>query len=242
VSRVRRRLAQTLVAIGAGLICTILVSWGSVFVQGFARPSTTLVVSIPHNLPDGLVRVGESRGRVAVLFLSSPFATESRIGPPERWLAPEEAAIPKWCRRRVLHLDPDVPDMLFSEARGWPCVAFSCEQGWGQPDFKLRGGIVVDSTWTRRHERVGLPVQVVIPLTPIWPNLLLDSAFFGALTYLGVFAPREYRRVRRRRRGRCPRCDYDLKHDLAAGCPECGWRRVPAEKVKLRKDSPVPSS
>jgi len=27
------------------------------------------------------------------------------------------------------------------------------------------------------------------------------------------------------RRGCCMRCGYDLRFDLANGCPECGWRR-----------------
>lgn len=35
-------------------------------------------------------------------------------------------------------------------------------------------------------------------------------------------------RIRRRRmaRGMCPECDYELRGNLDAGCPECGWRRT----------------
>lgn len=29
-------------------------------------------------------------------------------------------------------------------------------------------------------------------------------------------------------KGRCPKCDYDLRGDLSCGCLECGWRRESA--------------
>jgi hypothetical protein len=29
--------------------------------------------------------------------------------------------------------------------------------------------------------------------------------------------------------GRCPQCDYDLRDDVEAGCPECGWKRSEAK-------------
>jgi len=28
----------------------------------------------------------------------------------------------------------------------------------------------------------------------------------------------------------CPKCKYDLRGDLASGCPECGWNRRDATK------------
>lgn len=28
------------------------------------------------------------------------------------------------------------------------------------------------------------------------------------------------------RRGRCPKCKYELRGDYAHGCPECGWNRT----------------
>ncbi len=47
---------------------------------------------------------------------------------------------------------------------------------------------------------------------------------------LGVFGlplvgPALFVSLRRRRRGRCPACGYDLRSDLTRGCTECGWRR-----------------
>ena len=37
-----------------------------------------------------------------------------------------------------------------------------------------------------------------------------------------------WKRWRRRRRGACLQCGYDLRGELDAGCPECGWRREAA--------------
>jgi len=33
------------------------------------------------------------------------------------------------------------------------------------------------------------------------------------------------KRFIRARRGRCPRCGYELRGNMNAGCPECGWNR-----------------
>jgi hypothetical protein len=46
-------------------------------------------------------------------------------------------------------------------------------------------------------------------------------------TVLGTF---NAKRRKRRARGLCTECGYDLRGDYAGGCPECGWRRAPAER------------
>ena len=33
---------------------------------------------------------------------------------------------------------------------------------------------------------------------------------------------------------RCPSCGYNLRGDLSAGCPECGWRREGADEPRLQ--------
>ncbi|GJM18556.1 MAG: hypothetical protein DHS20C14_07690 [Phycisphaeraceae bacterium] len=56
----------------------------------------------------------------------------------------------------------------------------------------------------------------------------VESLLFSILTW-GSMTGFAYTRARLRiRRGRCPRCAYDLAGDLSPGCPECGWNRVPA--------------
>ncbi len=37
---------------------------------------------------------------------------------------------------------------------------------------------------------------------------------------------------RSRKRQRCPECAYDLRGTRDAGCPECGWRRLPARPAQ----------
>ena len=50
---------------------------------------------------------------------------------------------------------------------------------------------------------------------PLWIQLLLvGAATFLAFRYDWRFAP-----------GHCQACDYDLRGDFSAGCPECGWQR-----------------
>jgi hypothetical protein len=54
----------------------------------------------------------------------------------------------------------------------------------------------------------------------------------GALVAVAVcpvlaWGARRVREWRRRRRGACPACGYDLRHSPGK-CPECGWRREPA--------------
>jgi hypothetical protein len=65
---------------------------------------------------------------------------------------------------------------------------------------------------------------------PIWPGLAIDAAAYGLLMwvlYTCTFGLRRFlRESLRLRRGCCMRCGYDLRFDLASGCPECGWRRV----------------
>jgi len=68
--------------------------------------------------------------------------------------------------------------------------------------------------------------QVELPAQPLALGLIINTALYSVLWYLLLLSLVQARRLFRRRRGRCPRCAYDLRHDLAAGCPECGWNRA----------------
>src|SRR5205814_6005727 len=65
------------------------------------------------------------------------------------------------------------------------------------------------------------PRWFYLPHIPIWPGLILDTAFFTALALGLVRGPALVRRWLRRWRGACPRCGYDLRGAREV-CPECG--------------------
>lgn len=59
-----------------------------------------------------------------------------------------------------------------------------------------------------------------LPLRPIWPGFAVNAVFYAGVCWLLLAAPGDIRRWRRRRRGACAACGYDLA-GLEA-CPECG--------------------
>jgi len=69
----------------------------------------------------------------------------------------------------------------------------------------------------------GMFVPRVIPLSPRWPGLLLDTAFYAAILWTAFVGRSALVRTLRRRAGRCAVCGYDLR-GLQPGvkCPECG--------------------
>jgi hypothetical protein len=104
---------------------------------------------------------------------------------------------------------PDVPPVSESRifvARGWPMPSL-----WGevQPSYAAIDPLIL------RH--------------PAWIGLAVDSLSYGVglfAIYHATFGLRRFvRESLRLRRGCCMRCGYDLRFDLARGCPECGWRR-----------------
>jgi hypothetical protein len=74
---------------------------------------------------------------------------------------------------------------------------------------------VTFSPWRMLPER-----EHRLPMFPLWPGFALDTAFYGTLAFLLWSAPGFVRKKRRRRRGLCVGCGYELKG--MEKCPECG--------------------
>ena len=119
-------------------------------------------------------------------------------------------------------------EMLHADGRGWPMLALwslwpgAVSQEEAIPP-RVKNGIMTSLPWW------GELTPRILPLRPIWPGFAINTIFYAAILWLPIRSPFALRRHLRRKRGLCVGCGYDLRGDLARGCPECGWRREPTE-------------
>ncbi len=76
----------------------------------------------------------------------------------------------------------------------------------------------------------------VIPLYPLWTGLALNTLVYTAVLYPLVLWHKAGRRKRRRKRGLCERCSYDITGQTT--CPECG---EPTNRPRPATRSPEPA-
>lgn len=122
-------------------------------------------------------------------------------------IAPE--TLPHAARRRVRN-GHERFDVLWS---GYP---FKCALGWSDRD----GGRAWLVEWTQVRHRT-----IVTPLRPMWAGLLGNTLVYAALVLAPWSGVRLVRTRRRRARGRCVACGYELGEGVAV-CPECGLGRA----------------
>ena len=61
------------------------------------------------------------------------------------------------------------------------------------------------------------------PNRVLWTGMFINVLFYCVLIALTFFCWNYIRRAKRRKRGCCIKCAYDLRGDYSAGCPECGY-------------------
>jgi len=137
-------------------------------------------------------------------------------------------------------------ELLMVVDAGWPIPSLRCgtycgrffSHGWQIDDTRtsgisIHGGLQV-LQWRRSQpsmfgKRTGNydPLnRFALPLLPLWPGFLVNTAFYAILLFALARIPRMVRRVMRRRRGRCISCGYDRGGlETTAACPECGRNR-----------------
>lgn len=130
------------------------------------------------------------------------------------------------------------PTDAYLISSGWPLPALH-----GRASYRRNPMATLRRTWTagravQTTEKHGVlvtggptPLRLnlgprLVPLQPTRLGFVAAALFYAALWSGLVGGAIWGRRRLRRRRGRCPRCAYDLRHGVAAGCPECGWGRA----------------
>ncbi|MEZ6235518.1 MAG: hypothetical protein R3B68_15135 [Phycisphaerales bacterium] len=129
---------------------------------------------------------------------------------------------------------------MADDARGWPMLAMwsAWRLTWTRQPGKLPAQAVVTVfNGIRINAKPGGPRRSVfrddaaykaLPLMPIPTGFAANTAFYAAAWGIIAFGAIGLRRLHRSRRGRCPRCGYDLRGLPEPGCPECGRGRAAA--------------
>ncbi|MBL8759803.1 MAG: hypothetical protein JNL50_00730 [Phycisphaerae bacterium] len=178
-------------------------------------------------------------------FLTHPLIDRFDVQSWGDWAVPDRPPFPSgrppaWAAA-VPDQSPGMYNQVITTATGWPFHAFRGEQwivlGLSHEQSELLASKPLDqlseaeqlqlkqkrterSQWTIRHAVTG---DWAIPFAPMWAGLLADWVLFSVLWLLVLSLGRSNRDCRRRRRGLCTRCAYDLKGLAPASpCPECG--------------------
>jgi len=190
----KRRLAIAAVCLVLGAIVNVLVAWG----LGLWSPTSRQEVPHPVVQPWPCT-VPDGWPEVSGLSVYRGIGIEFRIATGLREEQLLQGGAPSFCG-------------AFVYESGWPvhALGYTSLNGTGT----MPGGTNIGCLSTRAG---------MLPLVPLWPGIVINAVFYGVLLWLAGLGFASIRRARRRRRGRCAWCGYEL-----AGleqCPECGKER-----------------
>lgn len=236
MTRWRHRL---IMCAGLGVLTTIVIAWVCALLvnpKGNTRGPTLGIAAIDRDGWRWTLIGNVGFGSTQLLWTPWPVANLDRDNTPYN-----TGLIPSWSVHA--RLSPEsVPENssyqidFIEDARGWPLRAFRSWRKTHTHAQSMKIGGVMESVqvyspvqrfaWLEMPGWINRSIQPTgIPLMPLWSGFLADSALFGATWFVMLFGPGMVRRGIRRRRGCCPMCAYDLRRNLDAGCPECGWNR-----------------
>jgi hypothetical protein len=216
-----------------GAIVNVAVAWGLVSYTKSMRQWNRLIASAISDGVDHANWVVVRRESVGSIRITSTWFDDDariRVSAIGRLPAPwPNTLVPSWAPHLLpeQHRTSGMEHACIADARGWPCLALwsgaieSRQIMQPQRNPVHLHALVLDRAAPNNYPNYAR----MIPLAPLWPGFLINTAIYsGALLVLyGAFLASPWmRRVRRRRRGQCIHCGYDLRGDSHDRCPECG--------------------
>jgi len=101
----------------------------------------------------------------------------------------------------------------FVSAQGWPLISMAAVWQDVTHDGSWKNGLEI-SGWSgiqTNIEREAFGPAKALPLRPIWPGFAFNTLFYAAIWFGVFFGFTSAKRIIRAKRGRCPRCGYDLR-------------------------------
>lgn len=241
----RRTLVRAVVSLAAGLAITLAVAT-ILSLRILPEPTPTTRVTFDWDHPYGAgwlmtvdhTRPGWTRRGRALVSPATYGLAGSQTGGASMMLAIEPT--PEKASPLPIALGPNDIEADFSPAAGshpgtllcwpiqtrtgWPLRAMAYWHegfyGWGEFVWS-RGAGPSGISHGREIGTATLPfAERVIPLQPLWTGLICNTLIHGGILFLGATTVSARRTARRRRRGQCVHCGYDLAG--LATCPECG--------------------
>jgi hypothetical protein len=228
----RRFLLRLLFAVLLGFAANTLIAVALAWSPQTPGPADGILFIADHGGQSVIVNVSrcEAFGRDSVSIRHKAQTFQGQLSPQDLRLRMEEISIvtngsnapvgsknplydtrrylPEWADWAIAISVADPERRAF--AAGFP---FRCLYGATSPSTSEHHGILAVD--------LSNPVRA-IPVIPIPLNFAADSLVYSFPWLALWFALPPLRRSLRRRRGHCPRCNYDLRADLPSGCPECG--------------------
>lgn len=234
------RLGKAAPLLASGLAITLFMAWGLPLVLASRGIGPTdAPMSLWHRGPsselwsDHAPMLSVRRSAFSDWYIAEPVTTaleprtywpdtdledsggRSRVAPSVVVAAPPDEQAPSWAR-------------IDTGLTGWPFRCFASE-AW----YRARsdGGYepMPEFHWNAHIGMIG-GQHILVPLRPLPFALLLDVLFWSSVTWALVAGPREFRRRRRAKYGRCTSCGYEIgKFDVKRPerCPECGANFTP---------------
>jgi len=213
----KRRLFKLVVFLLLGAVVNVAVAWGCVlFVPLVNQPSDFLYrktdVKIQEKSTYSQRTFGRTRMNVIVY-----------IWDPEGGAVGSGTYVDDWQKSYSYELT------------GWPMHCLTC---FNPNEFLIGTGSnlqqratlnkPIDSGIRIKHERISnqyLPYWRALPYKPLWMGFAVNSIFYSVFVWLAALLLYTLRLNIRLKRGRCLKCNYNLRGSSGGGCPECGWGR-----------------